>query len=348
MTMILMMMMKCHDYDGDDDGGSGMHCIPPMGCICKMPPRREIYIYKWQHTRTCALHYITLHYTTNAESSNPNHQIEPPFHIWPFFGGSKYSGMHLQAYLSVKSFLHWSIPTVHYIQLYKVQCRAHFCILFTISSESGRNDEMALWQINPPSNYLWPSSIIIFKRHHRHCIKWSFSCQKIWYLVSVFQKVRQFVLVTFLITSLFSFNGTGNDFPWKKSFPQTCRLQRKLSNVLKIIRMNQIYDSIMIPPAHKGQNETRPVVVRCQSLSFQWLADVNSFSRETYTIHTFCNAPQDMLGRASCVETTIFWEGWNKKVFFVFFSQPNPQSQHSLSSINKERRGTSFTIITML
>ena len=46
MTMISMMMMKCHDYDGDDDGGSGMHCIPPMGCICKMPPRREIYIYK--------------------------------------------------------------------------------------------------------------------------------------------------------------------------------------------------------------------------------------------------------------------------------------------------------------
>ena len=30
----------------DDEGGSGMHCIPPMGCICKMPPRREIYIYK--------------------------------------------------------------------------------------------------------------------------------------------------------------------------------------------------------------------------------------------------------------------------------------------------------------
>ena len=217
-------------------------------------------------------------------------------------------------------FLSWSFKiNVGRRKLYKVQCRAHFCILFTISSESGRNDEMALWQINPPSNYLWPSSIIIFKRHNRNCIKWSFSCQKIWYFVSVFQKVRQFVLVTFLITSLFSFNGTGNDFPWKKSFPQTCRLQRKLSNVLKIIRMNQIYDSIMIPPAHKGQNETRPVVVRCQSLSFQWLADVNSFSRETYTIHTFCNAPQDMLGRASCVETTIFWEGWNKKVFFVLF-----------------------------
>ena len=34
--------VKCDD----DDDGSGMHCIPPMGCICKMPPRREIYIYK--------------------------------------------------------------------------------------------------------------------------------------------------------------------------------------------------------------------------------------------------------------------------------------------------------------
>ena len=33
----------------------------------------------------------------------------------------------------------------------------HFCIVFTISSsssESGRNDEMALWQINTPSNDL--------------------------------------------------------------------------------------------------------------------------------------------------------------------------------------------------
>ena len=348
MTMISMMMMKCHDYDGDDDGGSGMHCIPPMGCICKMPPRREIYIYKWQHTRTCALHYITLHYTTNAESSNPNHQIEPPFHIWPFFGGSKYSGMHLQAYLSVKSFLHWSLPTVHYIQLYKVQCRAHFCILFTISSESGRNDEMALWQINPPSNYLWPSSIIIFKRHHLHCMKWSFSCQKIWYFVSVFQKVRQFVLVTFLIiTSLFSFNGTGNDFPWKKSFPQTCRLQRKLSNVLKIIRMNQIYDSIMIPPAHKGQNDgcqmpipvmlVIPMVGRCQFI----------FKRDLHNSYFLQCSPRHVRKSLLCGNNYFLGRLKQKGVFcFVLVSHP-PQSQHSLSSINKERHGTSFTI-TML
>ena len=35
--------------DDDDDDSCGLHCIPPMGCICKMPPRREIYIYKWQH-----------------------------------------------------------------------------------------------------------------------------------------------------------------------------------------------------------------------------------------------------------------------------------------------------------
>ena len=32
--------------DDDDDDSCGLHCIPPMGCICKMPPRREIYIYK--------------------------------------------------------------------------------------------------------------------------------------------------------------------------------------------------------------------------------------------------------------------------------------------------------------
>ena len=206
---------------------------------------------------------------------------------------------------------------------------------------------MALWQINPPSNYLWPSSIIIFKRHHLHCMKWSFSCQKIWYFVSVFQKVRQFVLVTFLITSLFSFNGTGNDFPWKKSFPQTCRLQRKLSNVLKIIRLNQIYDSIMIPPAHKGQNDgcqmpipvmlVIPMVGRCQFI----------FKRDLHNSYFLQCSPRHVRKSLLCGNNYFLGRLKQKGVFcFVLVSHP-PQSQHSLSSINKERHGTSFTI-TML